>query len=139
MCFLPAVMAKSRTMITDENLFLPSVFMMKAKAEAEAKEMQAKGLKRGEDFVDCEFPHVLFMPSLRALSAARSSPRGVWATSRFPLFLCSHGLCRTPRSSPPSRTTWSEHRPSRLFSSRALSSPRPSGEAAGRCTRGFIP
>lgn len=28
--------------------------MMKAKAEAEAKEMQAKGLKRGEDFVDCE-------------------------------------------------------------------------------------
>lgn len=30
--------------------------MMKAKAEAEAKEMQAKGLKRGEDFVDCESP-----------------------------------------------------------------------------------
>lgn len=30
--------------------------MMKAKAEAEAKEMQAKGLKRGEDFVDCEPP-----------------------------------------------------------------------------------
>ncbi|KAJ0113882.1 hypothetical protein J7T55_010126 [Diaporthe amygdali] len=30
------------------------VFMMKAKAEAEAKEMQAKGLKRGEDFVDSE-------------------------------------------------------------------------------------
>lgn len=31
------------------------VFMMKAKAEAEAKEMQAKGLKRGEDFLDCEY------------------------------------------------------------------------------------
>ncbi|KAI3398824.1 hypothetical protein diail_8515 [Diaporthe ilicicola] len=30
------------------------VFMMKAKAEAEAKEMQAKGLKRGEDFADSE-------------------------------------------------------------------------------------
>ncbi|KAK7738644.1 hypothetical protein SLS63_001981 [Diaporthe eres] len=30
------------------------VFMMKAKAEAEAKEMQAQGLKRGEDFVDSE-------------------------------------------------------------------------------------
>ncbi|POS77209.1 hypothetical protein DHEL01_v204406 [Diaporthe helianthi] len=28
------------------------VFMMKAKAEAEAEEMQAQGLKRGEDFVD---------------------------------------------------------------------------------------
>ncbi|KAG6366212.1 hypothetical protein INS49_000388 [Diaporthe citri] len=27
---------------------------MKAKAEAEAKEMQAKGLERGEDFVDSE-------------------------------------------------------------------------------------
>lgn len=30
------------------------VYMMKAKAEAEAKQMQAQGLKRGEDFVDCE-------------------------------------------------------------------------------------
>lgn len=29
------------------------VYMMKAKAEAEAKEMQAEGLKRGEDFLDC--------------------------------------------------------------------------------------
>lgn len=28
--------------------------MMKAKAEAEAKELQAKGMKRGEDFLDCE-------------------------------------------------------------------------------------
>lgn len=27
--------------------------MMKAKAEAEAKQMQAQGLKRGEDFLDC--------------------------------------------------------------------------------------
>lgn len=41
-----------------QYFFLPSVFMMKAKAEAEAKEMQAKGLKRGEDFVDCESPRV---------------------------------------------------------------------------------
>lgn len=29
--------------------------MMKAKAEAEAKEMQAKGMKRGEDFLDCKY------------------------------------------------------------------------------------
>ncbi|KAL2281659.1 hypothetical protein FJTKL_11539 [Diaporthe vaccinii] len=35
------------------------VFMMKAKAEAEAKEMQAQGLKRGEDFVDCKSPFVM--------------------------------------------------------------------------------
>lgn len=28
--------------------------MMKAKAEAEAKQMQAQGLKRGEDFLDCK-------------------------------------------------------------------------------------
>lgn len=28
--------------------------MMKAKAEAEAKQMQAQGLKRGEDFVDSD-------------------------------------------------------------------------------------
>lgn len=27
---------------------------MKAKAEAEAKQMQAQGLKRGEDFLDCK-------------------------------------------------------------------------------------
>lgn len=32
--------------------------MMKAKAEAEAKEMQAEGMKRGEDFLDCKcYPH----------------------------------------------------------------------------------
>lgn len=31
-----------------------SVYMMKAKAEAEAKEMQAKGMNRGEDFLDCK-------------------------------------------------------------------------------------
>ncbi|KAJ4415186.1 hypothetical protein N0V82_007487 [Gnomoniopsis sp. IMI 355080] len=30
------------------------VWMMKAKAEAEAKEMQAKGMKEGEDFVASE-------------------------------------------------------------------------------------
>lgn len=30
------------------------VYMMKAKAEAEAKQMQAQGLKRGEDFVDSD-------------------------------------------------------------------------------------
>ncbi|KAJ4389691.1 hypothetical protein N0V93_007163 [Gnomoniopsis smithogilvyi] len=30
------------------------VFLMKAKAEAEAKEMQAEGMKRGEDFLDSE-------------------------------------------------------------------------------------
>ncbi|PSR74083.1 hypothetical protein BD289DRAFT_487477 [Coniella lustricola] len=30
------------------------VYMMEAKAEAEAKEMQAQGLKRGEDFLDSE-------------------------------------------------------------------------------------
>ncbi|CAN8103000.1 unnamed protein product [Discula destructiva] len=30
------------------------IYMMKAKAEAEAKEMQAEGLKRGEDFLDSE-------------------------------------------------------------------------------------
>lgn len=29
--------------------------MMKAKAEAEAKEMQAQGMKRGEDFLDCKW------------------------------------------------------------------------------------
>lgn len=47
---------RSRTVTTnDDRLPLCSVFMMKAKAEAEAKEMQAKGMKRGEDFVDCEF------------------------------------------------------------------------------------
>lgn len=34
---------------------LYSVYMMKAKAEAEAKEMQAKGMKRGEDFLDCKW------------------------------------------------------------------------------------
>lgn len=28
---------------------------MKAKAEAEAKEMQAEGMKRGEDFLDCKY------------------------------------------------------------------------------------
>lgn len=35
--------------------FKHSVYMMKAKAEAEAKEMQAQGMKRGEDFLDCRF------------------------------------------------------------------------------------
>lgn len=34
---------------------------MKAKAEAEAKEMQAQGLKRGEDFVDCELNNAFFV------------------------------------------------------------------------------
>lgn len=33
---------------------LNSVYVMKAKAEAEAKQMQAQGLKRGEDFLDCK-------------------------------------------------------------------------------------
>jgi hypothetical protein len=32
------------------------VFVFKAKAVAEAKEMQAKGMKAGEDFVGCKFP-----------------------------------------------------------------------------------
>lgn len=43
--------------------------MMKAKAEAEAKEMQAKGLKRGEDFVDCEPtpPSLLLCPRKHGL------------------------------------------------------------------------
>lgn len=36
------------------NLSKYSVYMMKAKAEAEAKQMQAQGLKRGEDFLDCK-------------------------------------------------------------------------------------
>lgn len=31
-----------------------SVYVLKAKGEAEAKELQAQGLKRGEDFFDCE-------------------------------------------------------------------------------------
>ena len=31
-----------------------SVYLMKAKAEAEAKQLQAQGLKRGEDFLDCK-------------------------------------------------------------------------------------
>lgn len=84
--------------------------MMKAKAEAEAKEMQAKGLKRGEDFVDCESPRVLFMPALHALSAARPTLGEFGRLQGFRSFLRSHGLCRTPRSSPPYRTTRCEHR-----------------------------
>lgn len=38
--------------------------MMKAKAEAEAKEMQAKGMKRGEDFLDCTCFISLFVEKL---------------------------------------------------------------------------
>ena len=30
-------------------------YMFKAKAKAEEKKMEAEGLKRGEDFVDCKF------------------------------------------------------------------------------------
>lgn len=64
--------------------------MMKAKAETEAKEMQAKGLKRGEDFVDCESPLCLLFMRMRT-SVARPAIYGhnVAAASRkFPLFPC---------------------------------------------------
>jgi hypothetical protein len=49
--------------------------MMKAKAEAEAKEMQAKGLKRGEDFVDCESIFYLMSCPRACLCLARTRPR----------------------------------------------------------------
>lgn len=77
--------------------------MMKAKAEAEAKEMQAKGLKRGEDFVDCKSPFV--MPC-----AARSVARSALRHSRRLQGFRSSCVCPeccvhvpwTSRSSPPS-------------------------------------
>lgn len=52
---------------------------MKAKAEAEAKQMQAQGLKRGEDFVDCKCTAIpALMPVLLLLCVVVAIAR--WLT-----------------------------------------------------------
>lgn len=63
------------------------VFVMKAKAEAEAKEMQAEGLKRGEDFLDCEF-RLLCCFSTEFLNPSLSSRPTLF---RFDIIICRCG------------------------------------------------
>lgn len=83
---------------------------MKAKAEAEAKEMQAKGLKRGEDFVDCES-----VPSsatyLTQVMPAYKMQLPLLVPTSVP---CARLGSRSSRSSPPlarrSLRAWPEHR-----------------------------
>lgn len=96
----------SRTTVANENPFLfSSVFMMKAKAEAEAKEMQAKGLKRGEDFVDCKCLILFIMPG-RAWPVARTALGQIGRLQGFRPPCVRPAACvpvLASRPSPPSR------------------------------------
>lgn len=81
--------------------------------------MQAKGLKRGEDFVDCEPPPLLLCPRKHGLlHVPPSGTLGGFKVSALAAFArllrpCAVNVLWTSRSSPPSEvspTTWSEHR-----------------------------
>lgn len=104
--------------------FKYSVYMMKAKAEAEAKEMQAQGLQRGEDFLDCRlttrflaslmcsplllvacvyFFVLIVLPFSSERAAERSSARQDYLRYTWSATV-EHRMCIVPQSSsmPPS-------------------------------------
>lgn len=107
--------------------------------------MQAQGLKRGEDFVDCKSPFV--MPCA-AWSVARSALRHSRRLQGFPLFLfsprcCVHvpSMCRElpapPRPPKCCIRPWSEHRRSSPPLFDCLILPRLTERMRRGCARGF--